>query len=217
MTLWDNLFPVYWSERHQFWSYRIDAIHLNLAEIHETLLRIFQFFAARPGNHQLGLKDFVESLTRLGEPAQVTDSLNQHFFPIFNTFPRFTNQSFWFLDTVLQDDPSVSCEICRQELGRSHGLERVWRLWRLWAGLQEMASDVEDSTRRHARCHEHVRWRRGEVLSISIHGKKRCLAFPTLSDQDVFRYFSKREVIVRLIQNFVFHEDLQFPGWTLED
>ena len=46
---------------------------------------------------------------------------------------------------------------------------------------------------------------------------KRCPAFPAFSDQDVFRYFSKREVIVRLIQNFVFHEDLQFPGWTLED
>ena len=47
---------------------------------------------------------------------------------------------------------------------------------------------------------------------------RRCFVFPTLSDADLFsRYFSKQEVIVRLILNFVFHEDLQFPGWTLED
>ena len=57
---------------------------------------------------------------------------------------------------LMQDDLAITCEIRRQELGRSHGLERVWRLWRLWTGLQEMASDVEDSTRRHTRCHEHI-------------------------------------------------------------
>ena len=47
---------------------------------------------------------------------------------------------------------------------------------------------------------------------------KRCLlAFSTLCDQHLFRYFSKQEVIVRLIQNFIFHEDLQFPGSTLQE
>ena len=45
---------------------------------------------------------------------------------------------------------------------------------------------------------------------------KRCQAFPTLT-MCVFRYFSEQKVIVRLVQNFVFHEDFQFPGWTLED
>ena len=33
----------------------------------------------------------------------------------------------------------------------------------------------------------------------------------------IFRYFTKQEVIIRLIHNFIFHEDLQFPGWILED
>ena len=71
--------------------------------------------------------------------------------------------SFFYL---MQDDPAITCEIRRQELGRSHGLERVWRLRRLWARLQEMASDVADHTRRHARWHELMRWwRRREVLS----------------------------------------------------
>ena len=56
-----------------------------------------------------------------------------------------------------------------------------------------------------------------DMLAGTTDDLKRCLAFPTFSDQRVFRYFSKREVIVRLVQNFVFHEDLQFPGWTLED
>ena len=46
---------------------------------------------------------------------------------------------------------------------------------------------------------------------------KRCQAFPFLFDQHVFRYFSKQEVITRLIQNLFFHEDMQFPPWTLED
>ena len=46
---------------------------------------------------------------------------------------------------------------------------------------------------------------------------KRCQAFLFLFDQHVFRYFSKQEVITRLIQNLFFHEDLQFPPWTLED
>ena len=53
-------------------------------------------------------------------------------------------------------------------------------------------------------------WTTGDLM--------RCFVFPNLSDADVFfRYFSKQEVVVRLIMNFVFHEDLQFPGWTLED
>merc|ERR1712192_15355 len=34
---------------------------------------------------------------------------------------------------------------------------------------------------------------------------------------DLKRYFSKQEVITRLVQNLFFHEDLQFPTWNLED
>ena len=40
---------------------------------------------------------------------------------------------------------------------------------------------------------------------------------PFLCDQHIFRYFSKQEVITRLVQNLFFHEDLQFPSWTLQD
>ena len=71
----------------------------------------------------------------------------------------------------LQDDPAIPGDLRWQELRRSYGLERVWRLWRLWAGFQEMASDVENITRRHARWHEHLRWRGWRLLSISMdHG-----------------------------------------------
>ena len=46
---------------------------------------------------------------------------------------------------------------------------------------------------------------------------KRCQVYlePPLSY--FFRYFTKQEVLIRLIHNFIFHEDLQFPGWILED
>ena len=72
------------------------------------------------------------------------------------------------MSLLMQDDPAITCEIRRQELGRSHGLERVWRLWRLWACLQEMASDVVDpvwTSDVAGDWNEHMWWR-GEVLSI---------------------------------------------------
>ena len=72
---------------------RIDAIHVNLEELQETILRIFQFFVGGrekvPRPSKVGLKEFVEGLARLGEPPQVIQALTQHLTPIVNTFPRY--------------------------------------------------------------------------------------------------------------------------------
>ena len=71
---------------------RIDAIHVNLEELEETILRIFSFFLGGqdkvPRLDKVGLKELVKGLARLGEPPQVIESLPQHLTPIFNTFPR---------------------------------------------------------------------------------------------------------------------------------
>ena len=62
---------------------------MSLEELQETILRVFQFFAAGdPGKSEMGLKEIVEGFARLGEPPQVVDSLKQLLTPIINTFPR---------------------------------------------------------------------------------------------------------------------------------
>ena len=84
-----------------------------------------------------------------------------------------------------------------------------------------MASDVESPSRRPDGWHELMQWwKRGEVLSICMdHGRLEEVftKFIPLVINMCLRYFSKPEVITRLIQNFFFHEDLQFPAWSLED
>ena len=88
-----SLFKLTWFKHAKQSKYhRIDAIHVNLDELQETVLRIFQFFSGGRGQvgSQVGLKGLVEGLARLGEPPQVIHSLTQHLTPIVNTFPRST-------------------------------------------------------------------------------------------------------------------------------
>ena len=61
---------------------------MNEREGQEIILRIFQFFAGKPGKTEIGLKEIVEGFARLGEPPQVVDSLTQLLTPVVNTFPR---------------------------------------------------------------------------------------------------------------------------------
>ena len=68
---------------------RIDAIQVSVEEVQETILRIFQFFAAgTPGKTEIGLREIVEGFARLGEPPQLTQYLTQLLTPILDTFPR---------------------------------------------------------------------------------------------------------------------------------
>ena len=71
----------------QFTSCRIDAIQVKEWELQDTILRI-SHFAAKPGKTNIGLKEIVDGVARLGEPPQVVDSLRQLLTPILNTFPR---------------------------------------------------------------------------------------------------------------------------------
>ena len=67
---------------------RIDAIQVSVEEVQETILRIFQFFAATPDKTEIGLREIVEGFARLGEPPQLTQYLTQLLTPILDTFPR---------------------------------------------------------------------------------------------------------------------------------
>ena len=61
---------------------------MSVEELEETILRIFQFFAAKLGKNEVGLREIVEGFARLGEPPQLVDILTQLLTPILNTFPR---------------------------------------------------------------------------------------------------------------------------------
>ena len=62
---------------------------MSVEELQETILRIFQFFAAgTPGKTEIGLREIVEGFARLGEPPQLTQTLTQLLTPILDTFPR---------------------------------------------------------------------------------------------------------------------------------
>jgi len=175
---------------------RIDAIHVNLEELQETILRIFQFFVGGrdkvPRPNKVGLKEFVEGLARLGEPPQVIQALTQHLTPIVNTFPRMILQSL-----VKSADKNLDRAMDWQEFEGFGDFELVFKRWpQMWQILQD---DL--------------------LAGMSACGREgKCFPSPWTTE-DLKRYFSKYEVIIRLIHNLFYHEDLQFlrNGFSYED
>ena len=114
-----SLFKLLWFKHAKQSKYhRIDSIHVNLEDLQEQVIRIFQFFAGGRdrADSQVGLKELVEGLARLGEPPQVVHSLIQHLTPIVNTFPRLTYFSCTFLD---HKHSSFKCRMILQSLVKS--------------------------------------------------------------------------------------------------
>jgi len=171
----------------------IDKIHVSLGELKIKVSSILDFFRATPSKRQVGLKEIVEGFARLGEPPQVVDSLSQLLTPIVNTFPRMILQSL-----VTSADKNLDGAMDWKEFEGFGDFELVlYQGWpQMWRILQdEMLSDMNTCA-----------------------GGREGSCFPSAwTTEDLKRYFSKQEVITRLVQNFVFHEDLQFPSWTLQD
>jgi len=164
---------------------RIDSIHVNLEDLQEQVIRIFQFFAGGRdrADSQVGLKELVEGLARLGEPPQVIHSLIQHLTPIVNTFPRMILQSL-----VKSADKNLDRAMDWQEFEGFGDFELVFKRWpRMWQILQDdlLAGMNACGGGRDGKC------------------------FPSpWTTEDLKRYFSKYEVIIRLIHNLFYHEDL---------
>jgi len=166
---------------------------VNEKELEGTVLRIFQFFAGKTGKQQVGLKQIVEGFARLGEPPQVVDSLTQLLTPIVNTFPRMILQSL-----VKSADKNLDGAMDWKEFEGFGDFDLV--LYQRWPQMWKILRDDILS----------------DMNTCAGGGKGSC--FPSAwTTEDLKRYFSKQEVITRLVQNFVFHEDLQFPSWTLQD
>merc|ERR1719234_49712 len=156
----------------------IDAIQVNEKELEGTILRIFQFLAAKPGKTEIGLEEIVDGFAQLGEPPQVVDSLRQLLTPIVNTFPRMILQPL-----VSSADKNLDGAMDWKEFEGFGDFEVVFKRWpHMWNILQD---DM--------------------LAGIS----RNCYPLPWTTE-DLKRYFSKSEVIIRLIHNLFFHEDFQF-------
>merc|ERR1719295_938604 len=173
----------------------IDAIQVSLEELQETILRVFQFFAVgKPDKSEVGLKEIVEGFARLGEPPQLLDSLNQLLTPVLNTFPRIILQSL-----VKSADKNLDGAMDWKEFEGFGDFELVFKRWpQMWQILQD---DL--------------------LTGMNTCGPGRdgkCFPSPWTT-QDLKRYFSKYEVIIRLVHNLFYHEDLQFlrNGFSCED
>merc|ERR1712032_309707 len=188
-----KLNPVFWgnfgSHGVEWWYYPLlsylDVDTDGKVSIQETVLRIFQFFSGVRGQvgSQVGLKELVEGLARLGEPPQVVHSLIQHLTPIVNTFPRMILQSL-----VKSADKNLDRAMDWQEFEGFGDFELVFKRWpRMWQILQDdlLAGMNACGGGRDGKC------------------------FPSpWTTEDLKRYFSKYEVIIRLIHNLFYHEDL---------
>jgi len=169
----------------------IDAIQVTEQELLGTILRVFQFFAGKPGNTKVGLKEIVEGFARLGEPPQVVASLTQLLTPIVNTFPRMILRSL-----VKSADKNLDGSMDWKEFEGFGDFELVFTRWpKMWRLLQDnLFAGMNTCDREGERC------------------------FPApWTTEDLKRYFSNKETITRLIQNFFFHQDFQFPAWNLKD
>jgi len=176
---------------------RIDAIHVSLEELQETITRIFSFFAGGREKvlrvDKVGLKELVEGLARLGEPPQVIFSLTHHLTPILNTFPRMILQSL-----VKSADKNLDRAMDWEEFEGFGDFELVFKRWpQLWKILlADLSAGMNTCGGREGKC------------------------FPSpWTSEDLKRYFSKYEVLIRLIHNLFYHEDLQFlrDGMPYED
>ena len=119
-------------------------------ELVGTILRVFQFFAGKPGNTKVGLKEIVEGFARLGEPPQVVASLTQLLTPIVNTFPRSLIQFLYFQSLAVQSRMILRSLVKSADKNLDGSMD-----WKEFEGFgdfdHEMAKDVEAPSIRPAR------------------------------------------------------------------
>lgn len=179
---------------------------LTLEEAQQPLIHLFQFLAGKPGRQILGIDQIVSGFEKLGEPSAISESLRQLLTPVLETYPRLFLQS---LVASANKNGDNGMDFNEFEGFGDFGLIFEYAKiepGEIWQGLGEALqsfSVCDDTT---------------SSSSSSRRGTdKKCFPLKESNTELLFRYFSDPNVIFRLMNNLLFHEDFQFPAWNIQE